>query len=432
MPLLQSFITSIADAGRDLLDGRRSQRGLEALCRDLLSQRGEALGTALAREVLAGYEELDEDGRLAFFKMLTESFAPAEDDLQAAIAAYQAAPSPEKAQSLAAVAEAPRQTLIRRMNMAPGGTPAIVKMRKELLALLPDNPDLLPLDVDLEHLLSSWFNRGFLQLERIDWDTPAAVLEKLITYEAVHAIRDWSDLRRRLAEDRRCYGFFHPALPGEPLIFVEVALVSGLAGSVQALLDQDHQDDPDKADTAIFYSISNCQEGLRGISFGNFLIKQVVAELTAELPNLETFATLSPIPGFARWLTKALEGGELTGKYKKAARDAARLAAADSLGAKDEELAAALRALCARYLLREKRGNLPLDPVARFHLGNGARVEQINWRADISDKGLAQSHGLMVNYRYDLKRIEEYHEAYVNNGTVAAARGQRSLAQDAS
>ena len=436
MTLFQSFITSIADAGRELIEGPKDKPNLKALCEDLLSQKGEALGTALARELLVAYEGLKPDERLAFFTMLVEDFAPDGASLELAIETYRKQGTPEAAQDLSEAAEAPRQTLIRRMNMAPGGTASLVALRAELLSMLKIHPELKPLDRDLEHLLASWFNRGFLRLEKIDWNTPAAVLEKLIAYEAVHAIQDWSDLRRRLEDDRRCYGFFHPALPGEPLIFVEVALVDGLAGSVQTLLDRDQHGDPLEADTAIFYSISNCQEGLRGISFGNFLIKQVVAELSAELPNLDTYSTLSPIPGFARWLDGALQEGRLSGWSKKAARDVLRVTGkegadkdgADKLGEAGRER---MTNICAHYLLKEKRGGKPIDPVARFHLGNGARVERINWAADKSANGLKQSFGLMVNYLYDLKRIEEYHEAYVNEGKVSCAKSVQSQAKEA-
>ena len=243
MTLFQSFITSIADAGRELIEGPKDKPNLKALCEDLLSQKGEALGTALARELLVAYEGLKPDERLAFFTMLVEDFAPDGASLELAIETYRKQGTPEAAQDLSEAAEAPRQTLIRRMNMAPGGTASLVALRAELLSMLKIHPELKPLDRDLEHLLASWFNRGFLRLEKIDWNTPAAVLEKLIAYEAVHAIQDWSDLRRRLEDDRRCYGFFHPALPGEPLIFVEVALVDGLAGSVQTLLDRDQHGD---------------------------------------------------------------------------------------------------------------------------------------------------------------------------------------------
>ena len=290
----------------------RAKRLAEAL----LSERGEASGAAVARELLAASRELDAAGRAELYRFFAENFGPDASRLRAAAEAWLAEPTPENAARLAEAAEPPRQELLRRMNMTPGGTAALVAARQEVLGRLRDEPALKPLDSDLKHLLGSWFNRGFLELRRIDWQTPAAVLEKLIEYEAVHEIQGWDDLRRRLAADRRCFGFFHPALPGEPLIFVEVALVEGLAAAVQPLLARDGACEDAagrcaaRADTAIFYSISNCQEGLRGISFGNFLIKQVVEELKDELPRFERFATLSPVPGFRRWLDGRLASPE--------------------------------------------------------------------------------------------------------------------------
>ena len=436
MTLLERVLHSIADAGRDLLNSRpedriRDRGSIGALCHDLLSQKGEALGTALAREVVWAYERLDRDERRAFFRLLLDDFSPDPAAIDAAVAAYQAEPSPAYALALSAAVEAPRQDLVRAINMAPGGTRAIVQMRADLLDEIGDAPELAPVDADFSHVLASWFNRGFLELHRIDWQTPAAILEKLILYEAVHAIQGWEDLQRRLAPDRRCYAFFHPALHDEPLIFVEVALVQGLTGSIQAVLDQPQPDDADvNADTAIFYSISNCQRGLKGISFGNFLIKQVVSDLSDELPRLSRFATLSPVPGFKRWLDRVAADGEVTGDGLPA-----RLiqGLSDPGWQTNEATAAALKgpltALCAHYLVNERTGGGPRDPVARFHLGNGARLERVNWLADISPKGLNESAGIMVNYLYDLKRIEKQHEAFANRGAVAASRTVQTLAR---
>jgi malonyl-CoA decarboxylase len=348
----------------------------------------------------------------------------------------------------AAAAEPRRQELLRRMNTAPRGTAALVSIRKELLGLIRERPELQTLDGDLRHLMASWFNRGFLELRRIDWQTPAAVLEKLIAYEAVHEIKGWDDLRRRLAADRRCFGFFHPALPEEPLIFVEVALVQGLAAAVQPLLLREEGDEDaararaETDDTAIFYSISNCQEGLRNISFGNFLIKQVVEELKAELPQLVRFSTLSPVPGFRRWLERKLDtagaatgtsegtvfregeserllagagnGGDAVSAFRKLTedgewwRDAARA----------EIVRGPLLRLCAEYLTRPNKGTSGIDAVARFHLGNGARLERINWLGNTSARGFKESFGIMVNYLYDPDAIEANHEAFAQNGAV--------------
>jgi len=304
--------------------------------------------------------------------------------------------------------------------MAAGGTGALVAMRKELAAGLRDEPALKPLDSDLKHLFASWFNRGFLELRPIDFQSPAALLDKLIAYEAVHEIKGWDDLRRRLAPDRRCFAFFHPALPGEPLIFVEVALVQGLAGAVQPLLVQDGDDDAaqnraQRADSAIFYSISNCQDGLRGVSFGNFLIKQVVEELQAELPHLVRFSTLSPVPGFRRWLMGTLANpGEA---------DAAALAEVRTDGwwrdaARSEALRPWLMHHCAAYLTRPASSKPRIDPVARFHLGNGARLERINWLGNAAPRGIEESFGIMVNYLYDPGSIEANHETFAHDGTV--------------
>src|SRR3984885_3646801 len=281
------------------------------LAATLLSERGEASGAVVARELNQVLRSLDVSDRHGFQRYLAAAFQPDKAALRAVAERYLADSNAEAAAALAKAADPPRQELLRRMNMAPGGTGALIAMRSELAIYLRDEPELKLLDFDLKHLFSSWFNRGFLELRRIDWQSPAAVLEKLIAYEAVHEIKGWDDLRRRLAPDRRCFAFFHPALSGEPLIFVEVALVQGLATSMPQLLSQDVNEDAARtqaanADTAIFYSISNCQEGLRGVSFGNFLIKQVVEELKAEFPQLKQFSTLSPIPGLRRWLGQRL------------------------------------------------------------------------------------------------------------------------------
>ena len=415
---------SIADGGRVLIDrqlrglARQPVRGVTDLCHALLSQRGEASGAALAREVLVAYGGLDAAGRAEFFQQLVDEFSPEPEAIVRAAEAYRAEPSTAMLSALARVVEAPRQELFRRLNMAPGGTAALVEMRALLLEQIPDRPAWRAIDADLLHLFRSWFNRGFLLLERIDWHTPAVVLEKLIEYEAVHAIDGWDDLRRRLARDRRCFAFFHPALPDEPLIFVEVALVRGIADRVQPLLDRSAAIiDPADADTAVFYSISDCQPGLRGISFGNFLIKQVAAELQAELPNLKTFATLSPVQGFRAWL-------EATPQLEDLASELAAKLGGEAPGTfvDDQDLAARLLPLCAAYLVQARRDGQLLDPVARFHLRNGARLERINWAADLSPQGLAGSAGIMVNYLYRLDQVERNHEDFVNKGRVVRSR----------
>jgi len=449
---LSQMLTSVADAGRSWIKLPEAAAApldrARDLYRSLLSERGEASGTALARELAELYWTFDDETALGFFTQLSVDLAPNQDKLVGLAQAYATEPSTEALIALSEACEAPRQELLRRLNMAPDGTTLLVKLRERLIGLLPKHPELMPLEHDLRHLLSSWFNRGFLQIERISWRTPALILEKLIAYEAVHEIEGWGDLRRRLADDRRCFAFFHPALRDEPLIFVEVALVKGLSAAVQPLLAEpapaNGNRTPDaKADTAIFYSISNCQPGLRGISFGNFLIKQVVAELSAELPHLTCFSTLSPIPGFASWLRRKLAQGVpglLSGEERKAITAVAgRTGAKGALGsllaqpnwATDDSIANALRPaltrLAALYLTRGTNGKKPTDPVAKFHLGNGARLERINWLGDRSTKGIQQSYGLMVNYRYELGEIEANHERFTRGEPVACSREIEAL-----
>ena len=433
---LNQVLNSVADAGRELLRlgapaAKLQTRSPGALCKALLSTRGEASGTAIARDVADAYRVMNAAEKHAFFTTLAADYGPDPAAIHAAGDDYKAAPGFDTLMALGAAVEAPRQELFRRINMAPNGTATIVAMREDLLTLLPDDPSLKAVDVDLVHLLTSWFNRGFLHLEQIDWGSPAALLQKIMTYEAVHPMAGWADLRRRLAEDRRCFAFFHPALPDEPLIFVEVALIRGMASAVQPLIAApDRTLDPAKADTAIFYAINNCQVGLVGISFGNFLIKQVVVELAQELPGLKTFATLSPIPGFRAWLASldATADDSLSADEAKAIE---RLSPADWHG--DEEAAPVMQEplmrLCARYLLRAKAHGRPLDPVARFHLRNGARLERLNWLGNVSAKGLADSASLLVNYVYDPRTIERNHESYVREGSIAASAEIKRLAQ---
>jgi malonyl-CoA decarboxylase len=431
------LLTTISERGRQLLDfsGITSTPGetIEDLARALMSGRGEASGVALARRILQRYEAMNREGRHAFFRFMAEAFGPDGEQVEKAAKAYLQTPSSDSLKRLTQAVEAPRLEFLRRLNLAPGATATIVNMRKDLLRFLREDGSLAPVDADFATLLTSWFNRGFLVLQSIDWSTPANILEKIILYEAVHEIKGWDDLRRRLdPADRRCFAFFHPSLVDEPLIFVEVALDHQIPGSIQSLLEAEARPSQLVKDptTAVFYSISNCQDGLRGISFGNFLIKQVVEDLTRAIPSLKTFVTLSPIPGFAAWLERAKNSKILT--YL----DPTQLAILDELGTEgwteDEELAEALRtvvlAAAAHYFLVAKNiQGRPVDPVARFHLGNGARLERINWLGDTSAKGMREAHGLMVTYRYDLKDIERNHEAFANNGLVAASKPVRSL-----
>jgi malonyl-CoA decarboxylase len=428
------LLSTISERGRSLLrrarpsmDGQDAD-GLIELCEALLSGRGEASGTAMAREVLDHYHDLDDEARLSFFKKLVRDFGPDRDKLAKAIEAWRAQGSDADANGLHSASEPRRQELIRRLNRAPGGTGELVEMRSDLLGLLDGNKDLAALDHDVVHLLGSWFNRGFLVLRRIDWSTPANILEQIIRYEAVHEISDWDDLRRRIDPvDRRCYAFFHPALADAPLIFVEVALTETIPTAIAPLLAVDRRLVPiERARTAVFYSISNTQRGLGGISFGNFLIKQVVEELRRELPKLDNFVTLSPVPGFMPWLKQEKD-------VLLSEEDRALLVHLDDpKWFENEELAAQLRAvlepLAAYYFLkaRNAKGRV-IDSVARFHLGNGARLERIDWLGDLSPKGMRESAGIMVNYLYRLDDIEENHEAYANTGEVVTSNSVKKL-----
>jgi malonyl-CoA decarboxylase len=419
-----SFLRRLLGGKSEAVD-RRTQ-ALLSLCGALLAERGEYASTALAREALVAWHALDERCQDEFFEVLARTYSPAPEAVVRAATAYQADPSPEHLLQLQDAAEPPRQELFRRLNMAPGGTATLVAMRGVLLKKLKANPGWRPIDADLLHLLRSWFNRGFLRLERIDWRTPAIVLEKLIQYEAVHAIEGWRDLRRRLEDDRRCFAFFHPQLPDEPIIFIEVALTRGMSAQVQPLLDVRSQVSGTLGvDCAMFYSITNCQEGLRGISFGNLLIKQVADDLQRELPRLRRFATLSPIPGFRAWLAKQEFAGAQNKELLARIEDPAW-----HLGEVPEALKSLLMRLCAHYLLRAKQGDDPLDPVARFHLGNGASLERINWLADTSAHGMSRSAGLMVNYAYRLLELEHNHERYFRDHHVAASGAVEKLARE--
>lgn len=436
---LGELFEQLTERGRRLLGRRDGDRAVEALdlselAELLLSRRGEASGVALARALMSAFEQADEDARLAFLQTLAHRFGPDLDAVQAALAAVQADPaSAEAVEALHILAEPRRQELLRRLNLAPGGTAALVRMREGLLRHLRDHPELRRVDSDFQHLFASWFNRGFLVLRHIDWTTPANILAKIIRYEAVHEIRNWDDLRNRLEPtDRRCYAFFHPQLADEPLIFVEVALTEAIPDNVASLLALDRQPiEAERATTAVFYSISNTQRGLAGVSFGNLLIKQVVEDLKAELPDIRSFVTLSPVPGFAAWIAQQREDAA-SDLLTPAQREA--FALLDRPGWHGdaqavESLRAPLLAAAATYFLRARdaKGRV-IDPVARFHLGNGARLERLNFPGDPSPNGLRQSHGLMVNYLYDLDRIEANHEAFAERSTVAASGAvQRAL-----
>ncbi|MGA7182462.1 MAG: malonyl-CoA decarboxylase, partial [Pseudolabrys sp.] len=380
------------------------------------------------------YAELTTGPRIAFFEALAERFGTDPARLEQAIASWRVNPSDLTAAEVHAASEPRRQELFRRLNLAPGGTVALVRMREQLMDSLGHRQkDLAAVDADFVHLFSSWFNRGFLVLRHIDWSTPAIVLEKIIRYEAVHEIRGWDDLRRRIdPPDRRCYAFFHPALVDDPLIFVEVAVEREIPGAIAPILASGRQQfvEPDKARIAVFYSISNCQRGLTGVSFGNFLIKQVVEEICRELPKLTTFVTLSPVSGFARWLAGELKD-ENSSAINAGDRITFELLERPHWWTDPEifsQLEGPLMRAAAWYFLRARnRRGTPVDPVARFHLGNGARLERINWLADTSERAIEQAYGLMVNYQYDLDHIEKNHEAYAEGRTVVASGAVQRL-----
>jgi len=429
-------------------DLARLQQQIDA---SLSGRGGEASARSNASELARCYLDLNDEGRLRFLRLLNFEYGIEPTNLNTAMDAVRDATDDPAAFGKAITAlrgrlESPRMKLFRQFNGLEHGIKFLVDLRADLIGLLRDNPELRPLDADLKFLLSTWFDAGFLVLHRITWAAPADLLEKLIAYEAVHEIRSWNDMKNRLESDRRFFAFFHPSMPDEPLIFVEVALVNGIAKNVQALLDEAAPiEDPEQADTAIFYSISNAQRGLSGVSFGDFLIKQVVERLSARLPNVKTFATLSPIPGFRRWLDDRIaDGAELLNHEQEASLQAVAgdVAEGESVlqnllnrpnwhhdPAITEALQPIVTHLVAGYLLYQRREatGTALDPVAHFHLSNGARVERINWLGDMSEKGFAQSAGMMVNYLYDKSKIEQNHEAYVSGSEIPASSVVRNL-----
>lgn len=417
--------------------------------RDCLEARGGEV-SARARAAALGqcYLNLNDQGRKRFLQILARDFGVDRKALYAATHDIHEIDNLEHALEsearLREILTPPRLKLLTQFNSLPEGVKFLVDLRGDLTGYTQEDPLLKSLDDDLKGLLTSWFDVGFLDLKRITWEASAALLEKLIAYEAVHEIRSWDDLKNRLGTDRRCYAFFHPRMPDEPLIFVQIALVPGMSNSVQVLLDKNAPtEDPLSANTAIFYSISNTQKGLQGVNFGSFLIKRVADRLVKELPALKTFATLSPIPGFRRYLLTELAGNEtrlLTSDEQKVlgllfAKDSGKGSINDLLSTPnwygDKRVAQALKGplmrLCAYYLVHEKKNGQALDRIAHFHLSNGARIERINWLADISAKGLNQSAGMMVNYRYKLRDIEANHETYGASGEAVVSAPVRKL-----
>lgn len=411
----------------------------------LVSRGGEVSARSRAAELGRSYLKLNNKGKRRFLELLATEFDVDHDAINIALERHQRVDDPAELrkviQQLRNLLEPPRTKLLRQFNELQEGVKFLVDLRSDLIPWAKTDPALQSLDQDVYRLLVSWFDIGFLDLRRITWNTPAAILEKMIEYEAVHAISSLRDLKNRLLDDRRCYAFFHPRMVNEPLIFVEVALVNGISGNVLDLLDVDAPlGDPQKADTAIFYSISNCQAGLAGVSFGNFLIKRVVADLAAKYPNLKTFSTLSPIPGLLKWANSTADPIELSEQESKALaivtgqKDPQRVLQ-DILQSPHEhpeidikkELEDVLKRLCARYLLEAKRGQQAYDRVAHFHLSNGAQIERINWAGDLSPAGVRQSAGIMVNYLYDLSHIENNHELYTGQGKIKTSTVVRRL-----
>lgn len=404
-------------AMRDAL-ARPAYERLAAACDVLMGRIGDAARVAVAEQALTAYAELDASGRHDFFTLLRDQFGADPEAIRKAYAAYESEPNAKTLVPLFETVEPQRQNLLRRLNTASGATLRLVKMRADLLVAIKEDPELAPLDADFEHLFSSWFNRGFLRIERIDWSTPAVILEKVMAYETVHPMKGWEDLRRRLdPADRRFYAFFHPATGNEPLIFVEVALMKDTPAEIAPILNAPPKDVAEDADTAVFYSINNTLPGLKGISFGNFLIKQVVAELAVELPSLKTFVTLSPAPAFASWLSKSDDprAKELIRELDKGAWQHDPKEA--------ERMKPKVEAVAVTYFTKAKgRGGMPFDPVARFHLGNGAAAWRVNWPGDMSDGAVKRAYGLMINYLYEPGAIESQHEAYVRDGVIATGK----------
>ena len=421
---LKQIISSIADAGQKLFSKKDIKKNdldsIISLCDDLISHKGAAFGITVARDITELYQSLSSENKLLFFKKINDKYKPSFTNVNEAIENYTKSQNENTLSDLFKVSEGKRRELFRRMNMAPNGTAIIVALREDLLKILKDNKELSALDNDLRHLFRAWFNPGFLKLAKITWDTKAAVLEKIIKYERVHQMKDMNELKRRLGEDRRFFSYFHPALEDEPIIFVQVALTKGLGKSIQELMKPSN-DEKKTYDTATFYSISNCQEGLSRVTLGNFLIKRVVYEIQEELPHIKNFGTLSPIPGFSEWFTYLEEPKIKSILANLKNQDVSFLRSQDLklCDVRIIENKEALIKLVAHYIVNEKnQQGLPVNDVSRFHLGNGAIVEDIVINANVSEQGFKRSYGMMVNYLYELKNIEKNHEDYMNNNKV--------------
>lgn len=420
----QGFLGGLVKRQRRLFfPGGSGKPAVEELLDKLMASAGEISAIVTARELLDHYTEFSDQEKLAFFEHLEQNYNADAREVREAFYSYDENPSSANLNKLSRASEPKRQELLRRLNQTPGATHDLVSMRADLLTMLKVHPQLNSVDADFSRLFSTWFGRSFLELKTINWSTSASILERIIRYEAVHEIKDWEDLRRRIdPENRQCFAFFHPALIDEPLIFVEVALSRNIPISIQQILDDEADAEANDFDTATFYSISNCQPGLKNISFGNFLIKQVVQELQSEFLGMKKFVTLSPIPGFCRWLE---DKSEMHNDKVQALVN--ELNEIPKTPADGEEHADIIKQLAAVYLLNAKSGMYPKDPVARFHLGNGAGIYEIRTQADFSPKGQKQSRGAMVNYLYDLKTIERNHEGYISEGIVDHSDKIKSL-----
>jgi malonyl-CoA decarboxylase len=421
---LKEIISSIADVGQKLFKKTELKKDdldtIISLCDDLISNKGAAFGITVARDITDLYQTLSPENKLLFFKKINEKYKPSHTKVTEAIENYQKTQNDKNLYKLFITSEGKRRELFKRMNMAPNGISTIVSLREDLLKILDENKDLVPLDDDLRELFKSWFNPGFLKLAKITWETKAAVLEKIMKYERVHEIKDMDELKRRLGEDRRFFSYFHPALEDEPIIFVQVALTNGLGRSIQEIT-KPRLDGDQKYDSATFYSISNCQEGLSRVTLGNFLIKRVVFEIQEELPNIKHFGTLSPIPGFRDWFSY-LEDVKIKNILGDVPIENISFLKSSDLKVGDPRIVAnkvAITKLVAHYLMNEKNHKqLPINDVCRFHLGNGAIIDDIVINANVSEVGLNRSFGVMVNYLYELKNIEKNHEEYINNKTI--------------
>ena len=422
---IKRIFETIADAGQKILEKKSfksitKKRDLLDLCDDLLSTKGAAFGITLARDILFRYQNLSIEEKNKFLIQVNQKYKPDPLKIDEAIKKYSNDQGDYSILNLSRVASGIRKELFVRLNMAPNGTSEIVSLREDLLRLLKENPELKSLDYDLIDIFKNWFNPGFLKLRKITWDTKAAILEKLLKYEKVHSMKDMNELKRRLGKDRRFFAYFHPALEDEPIIFVEIALTKGLSQSIQELT-RPSDEKIKNYDTATFYSISNCQEGLSRVTLGNFLIKRVVYEIQEELPNIKHFGTLSPIPGFRDWFSY-LEDNKIKNILGNIPLENISFLKSPDLKIGDTRIVSnkdAILKLVAHYLINEKNHKqLPINDVTRFHLGNGAIVEDININANVSEVGFNRSFGVMVNYLYELKNIEKNHEDYINNKKV--------------